>query len=62
MPLYVDVHNVDATVGDGLADEDEAAVLCLLEETTRGSGGKVHREVHGLPADEGFEVDYGGDL
>ncbi|WP_147270869.1 DUF4242 domain-containing protein [Haloplanus salinus] len=40
-------------------DEDEGAVFCLFEGPSKEAGEKVHREAHGLTADEIFEVEQG---
>ncbi|WP_125919983.1 DUF4242 domain-containing protein [Haloparvum sedimenti] len=40
-------------------DEDEDAVFCLFEGPSKEAGEKVHREAHGLTADEIFEVQQG---
>lgn len=40
-------------------DEDAGAVFCLFEGPTKEAGEKVHREAHGLTADEIFEVEEG---
>ncbi|MFC7029416.1 DUF4242 domain-containing protein [Halomicroarcula sp. GCM10025710] len=39
-------------------DEDEGAVFCLFEGPNKRDE-KVHREAHGLTADEIFEVEQG---
>ena len=36
--------------------EDEEAVFCLFEGPSKEAGEKVHKEAHGLTADEIFEV------
>jgi hypothetical protein len=41
------------------ADEEESTVFCLFEAPNKEAGEKVHREVHGLVADEIFEVTEG---
>jgi hypothetical protein len=40
-------------------DEDEGAVFCLFEGPSKEAGENVHREAHGLTADEIFEVEEG---
>jgi len=40
-------------------DEDEGAVFCLFEGPSKEAGEAVHREAHGLTADEIFEVEQG---
>lgn len=40
-------------------DEDEGAVFCLFEGPSKEAGEKVHKEAHGLTADEIFEVHQG---
>ncbi|WP_436925097.1 DUF4242 domain-containing protein [Halosimplex amylolyticum] len=40
-------------------DEDEGAVFCLFEGPSKEAGEAVHREAHGLAADEIFEVEQG---
>jgi len=37
----------------------EGAVFCLAEAPTKEAFGAVHREAHGLEADESFEVTEG---
>lgn len=41
-------------------DEDEGVVFCLFEAPTKAAGEAVHREAHGLIAEEIFEVEAGG--
>ncbi|KZN24617.1 gualylate cyclase [Haladaptatus sp. R4] len=41
------------------AGEDEGVVFCLFEAPNKEAGEKVHREAHGLVADEIFEVEEG---
>lgn len=40
-------------------DEDDGAVFCLFEAPNKEAGEAVHREAHGLVADEIFEVQEG---
>lgn len=40
-------------------DEDAGAVFCLFEAPNKEAGETVHREAHGLVADEIFEVQEG---
>ncbi|MBX0322854.1 DUF4242 domain-containing protein [Halomicroarcula sp. F13] len=40
-------------------DEEEGAVFCLFEGPNKEAGEKVHREAHGLTADEIYEVEQG---
>ena len=40
-------------------DTDEDAVFCLFEGPSKEAGETVHREAHGLTADEIFEVEQG---
>lgn len=40
-------------------DEDSGAVFCLFEAPNREAGEAVHRESHGLVADEIYEVQEG---
>lgn len=40
-------------------DEDEGAVFCLFEAPNKEAGERVHREAHGLVADEIHEVEEG---
>ena len=37
-------------------DEDQGAVFCLVEAPDKEAAIRVHREAHGLVADEIFEV------
>jgi len=38
---------------------EKGAVFCLAEAPSKEAFGAVHREAHGLEADEIFEVDQG---
>lgn len=40
-------------------DEDEGVVFCLFEAPNKEAGEAVHRDAHGLVADEIFEVTEG---
>lgn len=40
-------------------DQDEGTVFCLFEAPDKAAGEAVHREAHGLVADEIFEVQEG---
>lgn len=40
-------------------DEDEGVVFCLFEGPNKAAGEQVHREAHGLLADEIYEVTEG---
>lgn len=82
MPLYMDVHRMDAIDPDALAGAHErdlevqerfgvdyrsywyshqpARVFCLVDAPDPESATAVHREAHGLVADEIFEVRQGG--
>lgn len=40
-------------------DTEEGAVFCLFDAPTKEAGEAVHREAHGLIADEIFEVTEG---
>lgn len=37
-------------------DEDEGAVFCLFKTSDKEAGERVHRESHGLTANEIYEV------
>ena len=50
-------HGVEIT--DYWHSEKEGAVFCLAEAPTKEAFGAVHREAHGLEADEIFEVKQG---
>lgn len=74
MPLYMDMHNVDAIDPDALEgahqrdlevqgsfgakylkywfSEEEGRVFCLVEAPSKEAAESVHREAHGLLADE----------
>ncbi len=60
----MEAHQMDLDVQDrhGVAyrkywvDEDEGAVFCLFEAPNKAAGESVHREAHGLVADEIYEV------
>ena len=41
-------------------DEDLGKVFCLVEAPSKQAAEAVHREAHGLVADEIFEVNEGG--
>jgi hypothetical protein len=51
-------HGVEIT--DYWHSERDGAVFCLAEAPTKEAFGAVHREAHGLEADEIFEVRQGG--
>ena len=40
-------------------DEDAGTVFCLFEGPSREAGEEVHREAHGLVADDIYEVEEG---
>lgn len=40
-------------------DDDAGAVFCLFEGPSKEAGAAVHREAHGLEADEIYEVQEG---
>lgn len=40
-------------------DDDEGVVFCLFEAPNKEAGEAVHREAHGLVADEIYEVQEG---
>lgn len=48
-----------AKFGEYWFDEDEGTVFCLFEAPSREVGEKVHREAHGLVAEEIHEVTAG---
>ncbi|MGZ3514329.1 MAG: DUF4242 domain-containing protein [Thermodesulfobacteriota bacterium] len=50
-------HGVDIT--NYWYSEKEGAVFCLAEAPTKEAFGAVHREAHGMEADEIFEVNEG---
>ena len=74
MPLFMDVHRLDAIDPDALEGahqrdlevqerhgvrylrywygEDPARVFCLVEAPSKEAAAAVHREAHGLVADE----------
>lgn len=52
-----DRHGVD--IRRYWVDQDEGAVFCLFEAPNKEAGEAVHREAHGLVADEIFEVQEG---
>jgi hypothetical protein len=82
MPLFIDVHNLDATVtlaeaaqahqadvatqaGFGVdyqrywVDEDRGKIFCLVEAPDAETAAAVHRQAHGLVADEIYAVSEG---
>ncbi|WP_227379979.1 DUF4242 domain-containing protein [Haladaptatus halobius] len=40
-------------------DEDKGAIFCLFEGSSKEAGETVHREAHGLVADEIYRVEEG---
>ena len=79
MPLFMDVHSLDAPVNlDDVAkahaadlqtqgphgvqyirywvDEKKAKIFCLADAPTADAAESVHREAHGLVADEIYQV------
>ncbi|GAA1860472.1 SCO4226 family nickel-binding protein [Pseudonocardia ailaonensis] len=79
MPLFMDVHTMDGTVGlDDVAqahqadlrvqathgvnyqrywvDEQNGKIFCLVEAPDAAAAAQVHREAHGLVADEIWPV------
>lgn len=78
MPLFMDIHRMDAIDPVALAgaherdleiqdrfgvkytnywySENPATVFCLVEAPNAGAAETVHREAHGLVADEIIEV------
>jgi hypothetical protein len=81
MPLFMDVHQLDAIDPDALAaaherdlevqgrfgvdyrqywfSRDQARVFCLVEAPDADAATAVHREAHGLVADEIIPVEAG---
>lgn len=82
MPLFMDVHRMDGSVGiDDVAkahmadlaeqdkydvkylrywvDEAQGRIFCLAEAPDAEAAATVHREAHGLVADEIYEVKEG---
>lgn len=63
----IEAHEKDVEVQDEYGvkykrfwvDEDEGTVFCLFEGPSKEAGEKVHREAHGLTADEIHEVHEG---
>ena len=51
--------NYGVEITDYWHNEKEGAVFCFAEAPTKGAFGAVHREAHGLEADEIFEVKQG---
>lgn len=49
-----DAHGV--TIHRYWIDEDEGTVFCLFDAPNKAAGEAVHREAHGLVADEIYEV------
>lgn len=62
-----EAHKADLAVADehGVTyhrywvDDDEGAVFCLFDAPNKAAGETVHREAHGLVADEIYEVHEG---
>ena len=81
MPLYMDIHSLDAVAADDVAqahmadlqtqgkydvkylrywvDEQHGKVFCLVEAPSADAASTVHREAHGLVADEIYPVQEG---
>jgi hypothetical protein len=81
MPLYMDIHHLDAVTLDAVAeahqadlrtqdahgvsylrywvDEQNGKVFCLVDAPTAEAASTVHREAHGLVADEVYPVHEG---
>jgi Nickel responsive protein SCO4226-like len=82
MPLFMDVHTIEGTVGladvakahaadlqtqsqHGVhylrywVDEDSGKVFCLVDAPDDAAAATVHREAHGLVADEIYQVQEG---
>ena len=82
MPLFIDIHHLDAAVTlDDVAhahaadlqhqqahgvsylrywgDEPRGTIFCLVEAPDAGTAAAVHREAHGLVADEIYQVQEG---
>lgn len=81
MPLYLDIHKVDAIDPEALAgahardlevqekhgvdyvrywfSEEPGRVFCLVEAPDKDAAVAVHREAHGMLADEIIEVTEG---
>lgn len=81
MPLFMDVHKVDAVDPDALAgaherdlevqgkygatylrywySQDHGRVYCLVEAPDAAAAEAVHREAHGMVADDIIEVTEG---
>ena len=63
----VEAHKMDVEIQDAhevnykryWIDEDEGVIFCLFEAPSKAAGEDVHRESHGLLADEIFEVQEG---
>ena len=63
----VEAHKLDLEVQDEYEvdyqrfwiDEEEGVVFCLFEAPSKAAGETVHRESHGLLAEEIFEVHEG---
>jgi hypothetical protein len=51
--------NYGVEITDYWHSEKEGAVFCLAEAPSKEACGAVHREAHGLEADEIFEVKQG---
>ena len=82
MPLFMDVHNLEGSVGiDDVAkahqadlekqqdhgvnylrywvDEGAGKIFCLVDAPSADAASTVHREAHGLVADEIYQVQEG---
>ncbi len=82
MPLFMDVHTMDGTVGlndvaeahqadlrvqgkhavnykQYWVDEKNGKIFCLVEAPSSDVAAEVHREAHGLVADEIYPVSEG---
>jgi hypothetical protein len=66
MPLFMDIHNhIEGLTADDVKylrywfDEGTGKVFCLVEAPNKEAAAAVHREAHGLVADELIEVKEG---
>ncbi len=81
MPLYMDIHTLDAVTADAVSDahradlqtqgshdvhylrywvdEERGKVFCLVDAPSPEAAADVHREAHGLVAQEIYSVKEG---
>jgi hypothetical protein len=69
VPLFMDMHNMEGGVSAAdvagvdykhyWVDEKAGKIFCLVDAPSAEAAAQVHREAHGLVADEIFQVTEG---